>query len=364
MNNKGKIYILIGLLVWVNPLTTVKAQRYYWNMNCVEQFTDRVSIWLKTNDIEHRISAENTCSGKYATRVTDELADYLAIRNNQTGVNGSYTLDTYLNSLQKERSKNHVSLTYSKPTFISPNSIENPNDKVDHYVCDVDLLIDDNIHKRVKSIFYVVDGKVAKIDKYIVSKSNKITVDYKDFINSYGTVGFSYNYGQHFPTGGSFNYSFTEAPLMLSFDFGINLDGNKYIVDKVDMTNIMIYKREKKNMDPKFFLTITPQLYFRYASFGCGVGILYMGGTTETAYSTDSPALIDGDSSSISTNTSSSSSTLSTDVMLKPMIRPVAKGFIPLTNELYLSLSIGYDMVIGYKDKNGFNAGLGIQWKL
>lgn len=364
MNNLSKIFVSITLIILMYPSVATNAQRYNWNMNCVEQFTIGVSTWLKTNDIGHRISAENACSEKPAIRVADELVGYLATRNNRIGVNGSYTLDTYLNLLKRENSKNHVSLTYSKPTFLSPNLIDNPNDKVDHYVCEIELLIGDNTYKRVKSLFCVVNGKLAKIDKYKVSVNNKVTVDYDDFINDYETIGFSYNYGQYFPIGGSFNYSLEDIPFMLSFDFGVNLDGDKYIIDKVDMTDILNYKREKKVMDPKFFLTITPQLYFKYFAIGCGVGFLYMDGTTETASSSSSSSSTGGGSISISTSTSSSGSASSTDVMFKPMIRPVVKGFIPLTDELYLSLSAGYDMIFGYKDKNGFNVGLGLQWEL
>ncbi len=364
MNKIGKILAVIMLIMLLYPFTTINAQRYYRNMNCVEQFTVGVSTWIKTNNMQHRLSAEDACSGKYAIRVADELVELLAKRNNRIGVDGSYTLDTYLNSLQIEKSKNHVSLTYSKPAFVSPNKINNPNAKVDHYVCDVELLIGNDVYKKSKNLFYVVDGKVSKIDKYKVSANNKVTVDYDDFINDYETTGFSYNYGQHFPIGGSFNYSFEDIPFMLSFDFGVNLDGDKYIVEKVSMTNIMNYKREKKIMDPKFFLTITPQLYFKYFAVGCGVGFLYMDGTTDTDYSTISSSSTGGGSISVSTSTSYRSSSSTTDEMLKPMIRPVIKGFIPLTDELYLSLSVGYDMIFGYKDKNGFNVGLGLQWEL
>ena len=365
MNNLSKIFVSITLIILMYPSVATNAQRYNWNMNCVEQFTIGVSTWLKTNDIGHRISAENACSEKPAIRVADELVGYLATRNNRIGVNGSYTLDTYLNLLKRENSKNHVSLTYSKPTLLSLDSIDNPNDKVKHYLCEIELLIGDNTYKRVKSLFCVVNGKLAKIDKYKVSVNNKVTVDYDDFINDYETIGFSYNYGQHFPIGGSFNKSFEYIPFMLSFDFGVNLDGDKYIIDKVDMTDILNYKREKKVMDPKFFLTITPQLYIKYFAVGCGVGFLYMGGTTKTDSHSSSSTSTGGGSISISTSTSSSSSVNSeTGVMFKPMIRPVVKGFIPLTDELYLSLSVGYDMIFGYKDKNGFNAGLGLQWEL
>lgn len=366
MNNISKIFVSITLIILMYPSVAVNAQqRWSVNMQCVEQFTVGISTWLKTNDDGYRKSAEKACSKNPNIRVADELMNYLGTRHNRSGVNGGYELETFLNILDKEDSKNHVSLTYSKPTFISPTKIDNPNIKVDHYLCEIELLIGDNTYKRVKSVFCVYGGKLVRIKKYTVSENNKVTVDYDDFINDYETIGFSYNYGQHFPIGGSFNKSFEYIPFMLSFDFGVNLDGDKYIIDKVDMTDILNYKREKKVMDPKFFLTITPQLYIKYFAVGCGVGFLYMGGTTKTDSHSSSSTSTGGGSISISTSTSSSSSVNGeTGVMFKPMIRPVVKGFIPLTDELYLSLSVGYDMIFGYKDKNGFNAGLGLQWEL
>ena len=45
-------------------------------------------------------------------------------------------------------------------------------------------------------------------------------------------------------------------------------------------------------------------------------------------------------------------------------LRPVAKAFIPLSSdELFLSVSVGYDLVFGYKEKNGINFGLGVHWE-
>lgn len=359
MNKIGKLIVIYILIVSLYPSISANAQRYNWNMNCVEQFTGRVSSWLETNDIEYRISAESTCSGKISTRVTDDLVEYLAIRNNQIGIDGSYTLDSYLNSLAKEMLSNTVYVKYSRPVFVNPSLIDKPNNKVDHYVCDVSLMIGSSINKSVKSLFYVVDGKISKIGKYLITENNKVSVDYSDFINDYETIGFSYSYGKHFPVGGSFNYSLEEIPFMLSVDFGVNLDGDKYVIDKVTITNIMNYEREKRTLDPKFFLTVTPQLYLKYFAIGCGVGFMYMDGTVETASRENTPS-----SGNESVSVSTGGSTSSTDLMFKPMIRPVVKGFIPLTDEFYLSLSAGYDMVFGYKDKNGFNVGLGFQWEL
>lgn len=353
-------YMLLIMLSYSN--TSINAQRYNLNKNCVQEFTDNVSQWVKTHNVDHRKSAEN-CAGKVKIRITDDLVEYLAKEHNQTNVEDSYTLETFFNCLVKERG-NLITISYSEPIYINPQKIDKPNSVVDHYLSTVTFSRGGRVVKTAKDLFYVRDRKISKIGKYSLTENQKVRVDYSNFINDYETIGFSYNYGQHFPVGGSFNYSLEDIPFMLSFDFGVNLDGDKYIVDKVDMTDIMNYQREKKIMDPKFFLTITPQLYFKYFAVGCGVGFLYMDGTTETASSSSSSTSTGGGSISISTSTSSSGSASSTDVMFKPMIRPVVKGFIPLTDELYLSLSAGYDMIFGYKEKNGFNVGLGLQWEL
>lgn len=344
------------------PASSILAQRYSRNINCVHEFTNNISQWVDTHKIGYREAAENNCKGKISIRVTDELVEYLADIHHQVGLNGSYNLDTYLNCLVLER-KNNISVSYTTPIYIDPSKIEKPNNKFDLYTSTVTFSRKGKVTKVAKDIFYVMDGKISKIDKYKETRNNKVHVDYSDiFINEYGTGGFTYNYGEHFPLGGSLNYSFEEIPFMISVDFGVNFDNDKYIIDKVEMTDIMNYNREKKIYDAKFFLSITPQLYFKYIAIGCGVGFLYMDGTLETANSENSTSSSAG--SSISSSITVSSSSSSYDIKLKPMIRPVIKGFVPLSDELYLTISAGYDMVFGYKDKNGFNAGLGIQWEL
>ena len=47
------------------------------------------------------------------------------------------------------------------------------------------------------------------------------------------------------------------------------------------------------------------------------------------------------------------------------MLRPVIKGFIPVSEDyLDIVVSVGYDYVFGYKEKNGLNFGIGIQFVL
>lgn len=362
--NKVKFFKLKMLLIMLLcPASTILAQRYSKNISCVHEFTNNISQWVNTHDVDYREAAENNCNGKIGMRIADELVGYLASIHKQIGTNGSYTLDTYLNCLVLER-KNNISISYTTPTYLSPDKLDNYNSRFDLYTSTVTFSRGNNITKVAKDIFYVIDGKISKIDKYKETKNKKVHVDYSDIINEYGTVGFIYNYGEHFPFGTSLNYSFEDIPFMISLDFGINFDNDKYIIDKVEMTDIMNYKREKKIYDPKFFLTVSPQLYFKYVSIGCGVGFLYMNGTSETANSINETSSSNGGSVSSSITISSSSSGTSSDIMLKPMIRPTIKGFIPLSDEIYLTISGGYDMIFGYKEKNGFNAGIGLQWEL
>ena len=53
-----------------------------------------------------------------------------------------------------------------------------------------------------------------------------------------------------------------------------------------------------------------------------------------------------------------------TQIIERSGLRPVAKAFIPLSSdELFLSVSVGYDLIFGYKEKNGINFGLGVHWE-
>ena len=89
-----------------------------------------------------------------------------------------------------------------------------------------------------------------------------------------------------------------------------------------------------------------------------------MDGTEETANYAYTSSTTSSGSVSVTVSGSGSQSVADNYIMLKPMIRPVAKGFIPLSDEFWISLSVGYDLIFGYKEKNGLSFGLGIQWEL
>lgn len=335
----------------------------------VMRFTDYISKWTSTKNPDYRFEAEALCNGEKKTIVNDEFSHILTKRDDPNApYQSSYELETYLNKIDKLINSNSLNIYYSDIAKI-PNGDIASETKIAYkdlremafYSCKIKVT--GVIQHESTELFYIYKDKIAKIAK-LEKHNGKVVVDFDDFINDYETVGFSYNYGQHFPIGGSFNYSLEDIPFMISVDLGINLDGDKYVIDKVKMTDIMNYEREKRILDPKFFLTVTPQAYFKYFAIGCGVGFLYMDGTKETATYSSSSNSSSGTNTSTSISVSAGTQTSTNAYLLKPMIRPVVKGFIPVSDEISISVSVGYDLIFGYKEKNGFNAGLGIQWEL
>ena len=137
---------------------------------------------------------------------------------------------------------------------------------------------------------------------------------------------------------------------MASIDLGFNLDNKKYSTtynDYIDQNN---YSIKTEILDPQYFMSITPHFYLKYFAIGCGIGYFELDKETEIDTKTGN-----GTSSSIS---GSSSSELTGYFMIRPSI----KGFIPINDNLSLSLNAGYDYAFSFKECNGFNFGLGLQW--
>lgn len=358
-----RIKTILCIIVLATIGTHLSAQEYA--MTQVAQFANYVSKWTSTRRAEYRFQAEDLCNGTKKAIVSDAFSHIINKKDNPNAPNQkSYELETYLNNISKQVNNGSIKIAYSSIKKVQNKELDLSKvsskdlQLTEFYTCR--MLVTGAIQHEADELFYVYRGKIAKIDAY--RKTNgKVAITFDDFLNDYEGIGFSYNYGKHFPVGGSFNYSFEEIPFMLSVDFGVNLDGDKYIIDKVEMKDIVNYERTKKTLDPRFFLTVTPQFYMKYFALGCGVGFLWMDGDEDTAnYSHTTSS---GSSSSV---TVSGGNTVEGNgsILLKPMIRPVAKAFIPLSSdEFFLSVSVGYDLVFGYKEKNGINFGLGFHWE-
>lgn len=358
-----KIFITI-LIAFCYSFANLYAQQSA--QQTVRNFGDNLQTWCTTNKISYRQNAENLChsvenKGK-KTIVSDDIAFYFA-RRSQTAINESYELERYLDWYHKEilnklyvqfsdiRVENNVEpVSYSK--YTSRN--------VEYVSCTITL--SGNVDFQEKALFYLLDGKIAKIGRYEVTRTStgsKVKVDWSDLVDELQTIGGSINYGQNWPIGLSFNYSY--SMFMISVDAGVNLDSKDKIYNrKLQMTDALNYTREDTDLDPVCYLTVTPSFFYKYFAVGCGVGAMIFSGTHKTSsYESSSFGTPGG---MISGSTSSGLTDEKNVLKTKFMIRPSIKGFIPLSDELYLSLSAGYDMAFGYTKKNGFNFGIGLQY--
>ena len=339
---------------------SVAAQTYLTNGQPA-MFGRDVSNWVRTGSIEYRVSAEKACDGKVKIRVDDGLINLLIERNRVKMDAKTYTLDTFFNCLQKEMNKDKVEVEYSNVEPVPYYRLEKPNITkrapsrmdVEFYACKVTFSVNGK-KEQFRDLIYVRNNKISKISELKLTKRKKIKVDYSDLIDEEPMKGVMYTYGQHFPIGLSASFSFEGIPFMLSCDVGGNIDKKTFVSDKVDMKDILNFKRVKTYYDPKYYWTVTPYLFLTYFAVGCGVGFAQM---NATIYEDESKS-----ENYITGRETVFKATSCTDVKLKPMIRPVVRVFIPLTDDLYLSLSGGYDLIFGCKQVSGYNVGLGFQW--
>ena len=176
---------------------------------------------------------------------------------------------------------------------------------------------------------------------------------YKKYVPSDYTFSGTLNYDQSFPIGISAVGSY--KILMLGLDVGFSLGSKKKIIKNMEMTDILNYKCE--SYSPKAFLTLSPALFFRYISIGCGFGYVILGGDkTESQYNTTSST--SGSSSSQGSNTSENAEKINF------ILRPQLKGYIPVSEDMKLVIGGGYDFIPGYKNLQGFNISAGVQFDL
>lgn len=319
-----KRFILLVLLGCFALGTNAQKSEYV-----VRSFATNMQSWGQTSKLEYQRNLQKLCDGAKSVRVADEIVESLATKNGYMGNGGSYFLETYLNCLIKEI-KRGITIQYSNFRTISSSETTVYDTRgLDLIACNI--VISGAVNYNVKDLFYVRNGKISKIDKYeeIIDKrtgKRKIKVDLSDIDFADEAYSLTFNYSKNFPVGLSFDYAWPW--FRLGVDFGIDFKKDRYVLDDVNFTDIMNYDRNRKILDPKFYLTLTPSLYFRYVSLGCGVGALFMSGTEEKSSSSYSTSI----SESVSSSGYASSSTQECD-KLNFMLRPVIKGFIPVSED-------------------------------
>jgi len=325
----------------------------------VQQFGNNLTNWASCkNDFSAMQNLESLCSTNPAIRISDPLMVTLADKYNvPKSVN--YTLDDYIRCLQHEVDKG-VSISFSEinqvPEHLKPTNYSGVN----FVSCNIKVSGATNLDED--EVFAIKNGKIVKIDKYVIKRDKKgrqkLHIDLSGLGLDEDTEGWglSYNYSKSFPVGASFTY--TKWKFMISVDFGVNFDKDLYTTQKVDFKNIVDYSITRGEYDLKYFVTATPAFYLKYFSVGCGFGVASMKGSEYTKQ--NSLDIKEDDTIIQATGTSSTSGS----EKIKFMMRPTVKGYIPCNENSFISLSVSYDWIAGYKEKSGIGFGAGIHFLL
>jgi len=361
---------IIGFVVSMGSLAQTPVQ-------VVQSYGNNLHSWSETGSMVYRDNIMSICSdGRKVAIFKDKLSHQLAkeykypeqnfhqLRNFIIWIDkkvGEHANIQIYNI--KQRSNSEIDVSNSKASTFSYN--KKIDQELKYVSCDISITgTTSNYHGS--QLIYIRNGKIVKVDDYIVvttpTGEKKIKVDLSDMMDDLETIGAFYNYGKNWPIGLSLDYSY--SMFMIGLDIGVNLDKDKLNKHKLEMTDVMNYTKEDIEYDPLFFVTVTPSFYLKYFSIGCGAGILYMKGTKYVSSAKLSSYSEISEGSSISVTSSSQSNYDEDCTKVKFMLRPSIKVYIPLCDECFLSLSVGYDYAFGYKDKNGINFGLGLQYKL
>ncbi len=340
----------------------IAAYAQYGDMETVRQFGENLQLWCSTTDISYRSKIQDKCLS--ACRVKDEIMvdfarDYgLDIKD--------YVVSTYLNGFEKAMDIGTVVVDVSNIRIISSDQqlysygyAKKEEERAKNFTTIAcNIKVRGTLNYDIKDLFYLQKGKILKITPYeeVVDKvtgKRKVKVDFSDLLEDTSTLGFTLNYDQHFQAGASI---IGQSGLFIcSLDFGFNTDSKKYYSDVMNMIDIMNYKRTKTEYDPKMFITVTPGLFFKYVSVGCGVGFAMLNGK-ETVSDSEFSQDEQGNWSGISGSNSSDA------FACKLMIRPQLRGFIPLSSSCKMSIGLGYDILPKAKELNGYNVSLGFHF--
>lgn len=348
--------LLLITTIALSCAVSIYAQDTY----VVKQFGNSLSNWASSrNTFSALESMEKLCSKNPAIRIGDNIMASLAYQNGLAR-SEDYTWDSYVTCMQKEIDKG-VTISLSNfeitPEHLIPSKYQGRKD-LRFISCNFHISGASNFSEN--DLFVLVNGKIAKIQEYQVEIDKKgrrkLRVDLSDLGLEEDTegMGLTYNYSKAFPVGASLYYS--KWKFMVSLDFGVNLDKDIYTTQKVEFNNLMDYKITRGEYDPKYYITATPSFYLKYFSVGWGFGFMSMKGTEyidQREYKIDENGY-----TQVMTGTSTSEGLEKVKFMMRPNIR----GFIPCNDNFFISLSVSYNWIMGYKEKSGIDFGVGFQY--
>lgn len=330
------------------------------SVNRVESFGNNLQLWNETNDIGYRKEIgkmyRKTC---IITRNVALLYSLLSFEEMKHTKDDSYYMEDFLNMLQKQYGSTSVHISEVK--MVSSTEVDGKIESGFSLVV-ARIITSGRIQTSENELFYIDDksNRIAKIDKYTKDGNDKIHVDFSD-LEYDASLGATYNYSKHFPYGGSLIYSYRK--FMCSLDLGFTTDGSEIITRKIDMKNIMNYTLTETTFKPKFFATITPSIFFKYFSVGCGVGVLYFSGKEDIQKKAFDEETMSEPSMTVTITQKTSFSIFGDDARkAKLMIRPNARGFVKLSDRWHLILSASYNYVFDYTELNGISFGMGLKY--
>lgn len=340
--------------------------------NVVREFGNNIQNMCSTQDMIYFDRAQKLCND--ACRVKDIIMEDF-IRNSGVKID---LVQSYLQGFHNARKKGVLNFSLNNVRTIKnsehvysshygASTSEKDAQRAKKYATIAcEIIINGVMNYHVQDLFYVNirEGKIVKITPYDEeidqrTGKKKVKVDFSDLLYDEQTLGMTYNYGKSWPIGFSINYSYSW--FMISADMGFCSSKDKLYKHDLEMTDVMNFKKTDETYTPKFFFTITPSFYMKYFAVGCGTGLLYMKGTQDVVRSF---FIEETNAGSHSTTIESSTHDQEKKEKIKFMLRPSLKGFIPISENTFISLAVGYNYAFGYKDKNEVFFGAGIQFNL
>lgn len=344
---KKILCILMLILVFAMK---VSAQGF----STAREFGENMKQWTITKDDSFREEIASLCDGKrngqkISTRITDEVSHTLAPRNNYPQ-NSSYELDSYLNWITNEIERGGFSVDFSEYAVVDRNNIEGTTmletqyarEKDKEYVsCRVRVKGKGTLSLDVYDLICMRDGKITLISKF-EKVGNKVQVDFSDLVEEH-SLEVSYGYSSHFPLniGISTNFSYFN----IGVEYGMNFSDDLLETKKHTNYATSILERSKY-----WYLMVTPGVYFRYASVGCGLGNVF----AKYNYNYKSVYI------------SYSNSEKKNYFIMKPKVTfhiPIPFGVSHRDEILYISPHIAYQYVPKCSALNCWEVGIGIRFR-
>ena len=308
-------------------------------LSTAKEYGESMRQWSVTDNIRYRTAIERICEGKKSTRIADDIAMGLARANGVPG-NISYTLDSYLNWLDKAMIKG-ISIEFSDYEIVDRTRIEGSSTLETKYAREADkdyvacrIKIKGALSYDVYDLICMRDGKITKVTTY-EKVGNKIKVDFSDLVNEH-TVELSYGYSSNYPLNISLHTNFSY--FNIGVEYGQNFsDEPLYFTNH---TNFATSKVEGKY----FYLLASPGVYLRYTSIDCGVGGVFTKYKYESVYS--------------------SYDQKNTYFMMKPKATfhiPIPFGKSHREERLYISPHVAYQYVPKFSQLNCWEFGIGVR---